>query len=233
MEMPGMGKGSGREIYFLGRRCVPPSIDNKGISHIEGQSPVPNLPRMLPVLPGSSRPSSSSFSPCAMEETGDTPEQKPLEQDIVCYYGQPHFSWSSLSQDRRDSCFGHYCAQLRLDPSIAYLVRGEYKKMCEKNKKMCEKNAAEIADMERGLQMERKMIQRISRSRVLQLHVKFLCKMELFKKRMNGGIGYAGDFQRSISIVMRNIYLGRGLKSPKHRSKISVGERSAGGRVSV
>ncbi|GAB2232583.1 hypothetical protein Droror1_Dr00011625 [Drosera rotundifolia] len=174
--------GGGRSL--LGRRPESPSIDNRNTPHIEGEIPVPNLPNILPLdgVPfGKSTSTSSSSSPCAVEETGYRPPEKPTSQ---AYFGimVNHFP----------------LAQLRSDPSIAYLVRGKYEKMCEKN-------AAEIADMERRLQMERKMIQCISRSRVLQLHVKFLCKMGLFKKRTNGGIGYAGDFQRGVDLNLISI----------------------------
>ncbi|GAB2260736.1 hypothetical protein Droror1_Dr00011591 [Drosera rotundifolia] len=91
----GFKKDQGRS--FSGRRLVPPSSGNNGIPMatmvsliLRGNSP-----------PGISKPSSSSVSPFAMEKTGDTPEQKPLEQIIV-----------------------------RWDPSISDLVRRDYEKTC-------------------------------------------------------------------------------------------------------
>ncbi|GAB2260735.1 hypothetical protein Droror1_Dr00011590 [Drosera rotundifolia] len=95
-----------------------------------------------------------------------------------------------------------------------------------------------MADMERRLRMEQKLVQRCSRSRVYLLHVKFLRTISrnpvgLLKNRMNGGIGYWGDCRRSISIIKLTIYSGRGLKSDRRKLKASVGERSTGGRVSV
>ncbi|GAB2232342.1 hypothetical protein Droror1_Dr00011374, partial [Drosera rotundifolia] len=90
--------GGGRSL--LGRRPESPSIDNRNTPHIEGEIPVPNLPNMLPLdgVPfGKSTSSSSSCSPCAAEETGYRPPEKPHEPSIVWYYGEPFFSGHSLS----------------------------------------------------------------------------------------------------------------------------------------
>ncbi|GAB2260893.1 hypothetical protein Droror1_Dr00011748 [Drosera rotundifolia] len=156
--------------FFSGRRLVPPSSGNNGIPHTERKLPVPNSWHKLQVPPGISKPSSSSISPYAMEKIGNTPEQKPLEQIIVRYYGKAYFSWSSLPQDAKDESFKRFSANYRWDPSISDLVRRDYEKTCAKT-------ADEMADMERRLRMEQKLVQCCSRSRVHLLHVKFLRKI--------------------------------------------------------
>ncbi|GAB2232587.1 hypothetical protein Drorol1_Dr00011629 [Drosera rotundifolia] len=184
--------GGGRSL--LGRRPESPSIDNR----IEGEIPVPNLPNMLPLdgVPfGKSTSSSSSSSPCAAEETGYRPPEKPHEPSIFFspsslktrtrYYGEPFFSGHSLFPKVLDEYWRNFKDNYSWNPYRADIARRDFEDL---SVGLIEG----LADIERRFRVE-KIIQRYSGVRSYQLHLSSMLKINArpvgyFVERTKGGV---------------------------------------------